>query len=72
MVKIKITNIVLDNERFRVFFDLNNGKASESLAFEPGATAASILEAVRTRKNYFEELELQEKSLKAELVGKEV
>lgn len=67
-MKAEITNIVLENDRFRVFVRFENGVEENNL-FMPEVTADDIRAWVADRKQYFLDLQAQELELKEELLG---
>jgi len=54
-----ITNLVLVENRFKVFITLSNGTTEENI-FMPEATAEDIKAWVTERVNYYKELELKD------------
>jgi hypothetical protein len=68
---VKITNLILDGDRFKVWFEFGNG-LTELHTFMPTDTAVEIRAKRDERKLYFEELELKEQALRDELLNIEI
>jgi hypothetical protein len=66
----KITNIVLDKDRFKVFVSFSNG-ANDIFSFMSDATSEIIKEEILIKKEYYEGLEQKELDLNNELQGEE-
>lgn len=69
-MKATITNIILEDNHFRVFVRFENG-IEETNTFAPENTAEDIKVWVTERKTYFETLKEQETELQS-LVGEEI
>jgi len=67
MIIAKITNIVLEWDRFVVFASFWDNE--EVSTFMPEVTAQDIKNWVLERKTYFEELERKEEELKTDLLN---
>ena len=70
MITGKITNIVLDKDRFKVYASFDNG-ANEVNTFLPDATINTMLVWLKGRIDYFQSMQDQELVLQQELIEKE-
>jgi hypothetical protein len=68
MVTSRITNIVLNKDRFIVFVEFSNN-INEENTFMPDVTADDIKNWVKEREIYYNELEQKEQNLKNELLN---
>jgi hypothetical protein len=71
MVTARITNIVLEKDRFKVYVDYSNGM-SEFMTFMPEDSAQVIVDAVTARKGEFEAMETRLDELTETLVNIEI
>jgi hypothetical protein len=71
MITATITNIVLENNRFRVFVSFSND-IEETNVFMPESTSEDITNWVSERKTYHEEMIVKEQELKDSLIGLEI
>jgi hypothetical protein len=67
MITSKITNIILEGDRIRVFLELSND-VKESFLFLPESVASDILTWKSGREEYFNLLEQKVEDLKQELI----
>lgn len=66
----KINNIVLEKDRFMVFYTIDTFE--ETFTFMPEVTAPEIINFIKERKAYYESLEVKEDALKDELLNIEI
>jgi len=71
MVTVKITNITLENNRFRVFIQSSNDVV-ENMEFVDTATSEDIINRVKARKDYYNEMENKVENLRTDLLDKEI
>lgn len=71
MITATITNIILEWDRFRVFFSLSNGIEENNL-FQPMTTADDIKQYITERIGYYNELKEKELELQDSLIGLEL
>lgn len=71
MITARITNIVLEWERFRIFVTYSNW-IEETDIFMPEITAKEIRQHIEDRKSYFNSLVEKETELKIDLLNIEI
>lgn len=69
-MEAKITNVILEGNRFKVFATIN--MVDEVEVFMPDCTATSIKDWVSERVRYYEELEAKEQELKDQLINTDI
>lgn len=67
MITAKITNIVLEKDKFRVFYTLSNWVEENNL-FDPNMMGQEIQDYIKWRIEYYNELIAKEEELKNELL----
>ena len=70
MITSKITSIVLEDERIRVFLELSNGTLENNL-FSPESTAMDMVRWKQNREDYYNNLQLKVDDLVNALVNTE-
>lgn len=65
-MEYKITNIVLEGNRFRVFIEVNG--IEENNLFMPDITSTEIRQWAEERALFYQELKEKEENLKNELI----
>lgn len=71
MITVRITNITLENNRFRVFIQSSNDVV-ENMEFVDSATSEDIINRVKTRKDYYNEMNEKVETLRTDLLDKEI
>lgn len=66
-MEYKITNIVLEGSRFRVFIEING--IEENNLFMPDITSTEIRQWAEERALFYQELKEKEEELKNELIN---
>jgi len=66
-MEYKITNIVLEGNRFRVFIEVNG--IEENNLFMPDITSTEIRQWAEERALFYQELKEKEEELKNELIN---
>jgi hypothetical protein len=69
-METRITNIILEGSRFRIFAIILGNE--ETNVFAPEVTAQDIRDWVAERVEYYQELRLKEEALKEELINVEL
>lgn len=71
MITAKITNIILDGDRFKIFVNFSNETVEEN-TFSPETNALEITNWVKDRLAYFNSLVEKERALQEELLNVEI